>query len=306
MPDPTYPCPVHAPNTPAPRRSSAASANGTGPAAGGHDGQRWLVAIPIYNEERSIPRVLEAVLRHAPHVLVIDDGSTDATPQLLTRYPVRVIRHAENAGYGRSLRDAFDHARRAGFDWVITMDCDEQHEPASIPVFVEAAASGRWDLISGSRYLLPGAPATEPPADRRAINQAITRELNQRLGLSLTDAFCGFKAHRVAALNDLRLDVDGYAFPMQLWVQAVAHGWRIGEVPVSLIYNDPSRTFGGHLDDPALRLLHYRQVLHGEIRRHLGRLPGTAGHGLVPCADVSRDGPATTAPLEPRRRTGTA
>jgi dolichol-phosphate mannosyltransferase len=303
MPDPIYPCPVHAPAATAQRCACAASAESAASSPDARGCERWLVAIPIYNEERSIPRVLDAVLSHAKNVLVIDDGSTDATPDLLTRFPVRVIRHARNAGYGRSLRDAFDHARRSGFDWVITMDCDEQHEPESIPVFVQAAATGRWDLISGSRYLVPGAPTTEPPADRRAINQAVTRELNERLGLSLTDAFCGFKAHRVAALNDLRLDVDGYAFPMQLWVQAVAHGWRIGEVPVSLIYNDPNRTFGGHLDDPALRLLHYRQVLHRDIRRHADRLPPAASVGLVPCQEAEESHSSLGVPSP--RRTGT-
>src|SRR5690606_22099103 len=100
-----------------------------------------------------------------------------------------------------------------------------------------------------------------PPSDRRAINKTITDELRDRLGLPITDAFCGFKAYRVSACERLSLDVDGYDFPMQFWVQAVAHGLQIEEIPVRLIYNDPSRSFGGPLDNPASRLDHYRATM---------------------------------------------
>ncbi|MHC4651183.1 MAG: glycosyltransferase [Planctomycetota bacterium] len=90
-----------------------------------------------------------------------------------------------------------------GYDWLITMDCDEQHEPAAIPSFIDAIERGESDVISGSRYLRPspGAAAGDdsPPEDRRAINATITAELNCRLGLALTDGFCGFKAYRVSA-----------------------------------------------------------------------------------------------------------
>src|SRR6185369_8681890 len=115
-----------------------------------------------------------------------------------------------------------------------------------------------------------------PPADRRAINSQITAEINDRIGLHLTDSFCGFKAYRVAAVRRLSFDVDGYAFPMQFWVQAVADGLRIGEIPVKLIYNDLNRSFGGPLDDPQIRLNHYRCIFHRELRRRADRLPQRA------------------------------
>lgn len=237
---------------------------------------RTLIAIPVYNEQRYVQRVLELVLEVAPPpraVLVIDDGSTDATPTLLARFPVEVIRHSHNRGYGRSMQDAFRWASCDRFDWVITMDCDEQHEPAAIPEFVAAMDEDDADVISGSRYLPTAAAVDQPPPDRRAINATITAELNERLGLRLTDSFCGFKAYRMAAMCRLRLDVDGYAFPMQFWVQAVAAGLRIREIPVKLIYNDPRRSFGGPLDDAGVRLAHYRCVLHRELRRCADRLP---------------------------------
>jgi len=242
---------------------------------------RTLVAIPVYNEQKHVARVLERVLQHAPDVLVLDDGSTDATSALLAQFPVEVIRHSVNRGYGRSLADAFRWAQVDGFDWVITMDCDEQHEPAAIPEFLEAAARDDADVVSGSRYLRPHEGDDPPPPERRSINAHITDELNRRLGLELTDAFCGFKAYRVSSLAGLRLDEPGYAFPLQFWVQSVAAGLRIREIPVRLIYNDLNRTFGGPLDDRDVRLRHYRCVLAKELERCAAHLPRGAGDGLV-------------------------
>ena len=231
-----------------------------------------LLGIPVYNEQAHVTTVLGAVRQFADCVLVIDDGSTDETPLLLAKQPVEVIRHAENRGYGRSMQDMLRWAKFDGFDWLITMDCDEQHEPAAIPRFIEAIDRGEADVISGSRYLRrePAESSLDddsPPEDRRAINATITTELNARLGLKLTDAFCGFKAYRVAACERLTLDVDGYDFPLQFWVEAAAHDLRIEELPVRLIYHDPSRSFGGPLDDPATRLEHYRRTMHEAIKR---------------------------------------
>ena len=230
---------------------------------------RILVAIPVFNEEKYARRVLSSVLRYAADVLVIDDGSKDRTPEIVREFPVRVIRHEVNSGYGRSLIDAFAFAAREGYDWVLTMDCDEQHEPAAIPMFVSEImrADRGVDLISGSRYMVPTPMDDLPPADRRKINQTVTREINQTLGLLLTDSFCGFKAHRVSAMERMTLTETGYAFPMQFWVQAAALGLGVREVPVKRIYNDPNRTFGGNLDDAELRLTHDRAVMNAEIER---------------------------------------
>ncbi|MCB9845791.1 MAG: glycosyltransferase family 2 protein [Phycisphaeraceae bacterium] len=240
---------------------------------------RWLVAIPVFNEEKYVRTVLSRVLERAPDVLVIDDGSRDATPAIVSEFAVHRIRREGNVGYGRSMRDAFTYAIAHGYDWLITMDCDEQHEPEAIPSFVSAAEADDADVVSGSRYLWSISGDDQPPADRRAINAEITDEVNQRLGLHLTDGFCGFKAYRVASLRRLHVSEDGYAFPMQFWVQAAAHGLRIRELPVRLIYNDPSRTFGGPLDDPTHRLRHYRNVLHCELKRCAALLPPEAIEG---------------------------
>lgn len=228
----------------------------------------YLVAVPVYNEARHLPAVLRAVSRHARDVLVVDDGSTDSTAaHLATVRGIHRITHPENRGYGQSLIDAFRFAASGGFDWVITIDCDEQHEPAAIADFVREARRDDADVISGSRYLRPQAGDDEPPADRYRINRIINDLLEQLVGIRLTDSFCGFKAHRVDAMCRLALDEPGYAFPVQFWVQCARIGLRVREIPVRRIYHDRSRQFGATLDDPAARLQHYLEVLMRELRR---------------------------------------
>ncbi|MGC9260187.1 MAG: glycosyltransferase family 2 protein [Phycisphaerae bacterium] len=223
---------------------------------------KTLIAIPVFNEQRYLHKVLKEIRLHAhADILVIDDGSTDATPDILrVMSDIFVLRHGRNMGYGRSLIAAFDFAARYSYQWVITMDCDEQHEPAALPEFIAATETDAADIISGSRYLLSKSRKDEPPLDRRLINQLITDVINRNLNFNLTDSFCGFKAQRVSAMQELDLSETGYAFPMELWVRAAQAGLRVSELPIRLIYNDPDRHFGGRLDDPNHRLRHYLDV----------------------------------------------
>lgn len=245
---------------------------------------RYLVAIPVFNEAATLRGVLAEVRKYARDILVVDDGSTDDTPRLLRMEPgIFRIRHHENVGYGQSLGDAFRFADCRDYDWLITLDCDEQHEPAWIMEFLRAALDDDADILSGSRYLAEYRGNSRPPPDRRAINQKITDLLNEVLGLNLTDAFCGFKAYRVAALRKLNITVPGYGMPMQFWVQAVREGLRIREIPVRLIYKDADRRFGGALDDADARLLYYYDVLIHELARSVVKSAPTQPSPEAPC-----------------------
>jgi glycosyltransferase involved in cell wall biosynthesis len=227
---------------------------------------RLLVAIPVHNEEKYLEDVLREVSRYAQHILVVDDGSTDQTPALLAQFPaITVIRHPRNLGYGAGLRSAFNHTLSHGFEGLVTLDCDGQHEPSLIPELARGLEEA--DIVSGSRYLKVFDPTRKPPEQRRRINVEVTHWLNECLGLNLTDAFCGFKAYRTAALKRIEITDDGYAMPLQVWVQAVEHGLSIVEVPVPLIYLDESRAFGGALDNAEYRLNHYRTVFQEALSR---------------------------------------
>ncbi len=290
---------------------------------------RYLTALPVYNEAAFIYEVLDEVRRFSDEVLVVNDGSTDGSAELLSaRDDVRVVTHESNRGYGAALSTAFDYADRHGFEMVVTIDCDGQHEPQRIPQFVAAchelhrnddefndgecndrarndvtsngvasngvasngvASNGvnrdRVDIVSGSRYLRQYDSDSVAPVERRRINMQVTRELNQRFNLELTDAFCGFKAYRVSALRKLQLTEVGYAMPLELWVQAAHVGLNIIELPVPLIYLDEERSFGGMLDTPDVRLEYYHLVLD-RAEAALRRLGNLTCAGRV-CEDTS-------------------
>jgi dolichol-phosphate mannosyltransferase len=234
---------------------------------------KLLTAIPVYNEERHLQEVLREVGRYSSDILVVNDGSTDRTPELLDRFVrskrshsfgksnIHVITHSTNRGYGAALISAFDYALCQPYDVLVTMDCDGQHEPARIPVLLEAIHDA--DIVSGSRYLRDFRQDSTPPPDRQQINGQVTAELNYRFGLGLTDAFCGFKAYRREALSRLHITETGWGMPLQLWVQAARQGLRIKEVGVPRVYLDPHRAFGGVLDNPEERLAYYRRVIAG-------------------------------------------
>jgi dolichol-phosphate mannosyltransferase len=235
---------------------------------------RFLTALPVYNEAAHVAGVLDEVLRHTADVLVVDDGSTDGTAELLAgRRDIRVVRHARNSGYGAALATAFRETLAGPWDGLVTIDCDGQHQPRLIPEFIAAAATA--DIVSGSRYRQHFPGDSRPPAARRRINMEVTAEINARLGLDLTDAFCGFKAYTRRALAALHVTETGYAMPLEVWVQAAAAGLRIVELPVPLVYLDLARSFGGALDDAATRLAYYRSVLD---RAEAAVAAGAASH----------------------------
>jgi glycosyltransferase involved in cell wall biosynthesis len=237
--------------------------------------QRILTALPVYNEVEHVAAVLDGALSYSKDVLVVDDGSNDGTSEVLAaRDDVYVVRHERNRGYGAALCSAFQYALQREYDVLATIDCDGQHQPQLIPRFVEACREA--DIVSGSRYLRKFPGDSDPPPERRRINTVLTGELNRRLGLKLTDAFCGFKAYRVPILAEFRLTEMGYAMPLEFWVQAARLGLKIVEVAVPLIYLDERRSFGGALDQADTRLRVYQRVLDAAIAA-AERLPAPTG-----------------------------
>jgi dolichol-phosphate mannosyltransferase len=247
---------------------------------------RFLTALPVYNEAAHVSGVLDEVLRFTPDVLVVDDGSTDGTSPLLAarverQGDIRLVRHPRNQGYGAALATAFRETLAGPWDGLVTIDCDGQHQPQLIPDFIaalSAVSTGRpaADIVSGSRYLQRFPGDSQPPAARRRINAEITADINARLGLELTDAFCGFKAYSQRTLEQLHISETGYAMPLEVWVQAAAASLRIVELPVPLVYLDLARSFGGALDDAATRLAYYRSVLDRAEAAVAAAAPGIA------------------------------
>ena len=233
----------------------------------------WLTAIPVYNEAKTVSAVLAEVRRYASDIVVIDDGSRDGTAELLkTESGVTVLTHPQNRGYGAALKTAFDYAKANDYDVLVTMDCDGQHEPSRIPVLLEAMHG--VNIVSGSRYYRDFRQDTPAPTDRRFINATITKELNDRFGLNITDAFCGFKAYDRRAIELLTATEPGWGMPLELWVGTARLGLTVREIGVPRLYIDPNRSFGGVMDKPDERLRYYRDVIDRTAARYPAQVAG--------------------------------
>ena len=123
----------------------------------GEDRQRSriLAAIPAYNEAATIEHVIRRVRESLPDfdLLVVNDGSTDATGEILDRLNVTVARHLSNLGYGRAIQTAIKFAEQCEYDFLITLDADGQHYPEQVLGLYEASRAEGWDLLIGSRYV---------------------------------------------------------------------------------------------------------------------------------------------------------
>ena len=226
-----------------------------------------LVIVPAYNEKEYIAGVIERLKKYHDDILVVDDGSTDGTCEILNDLEDELgivhIDHHANLGYGKTLIDGFDYAKAHGYDAVVTIDADEQHEPCYVVELLDALP--QWDIVSCSRYVQGGSVVGAVPPERRAVNAEITATINRITGYNITDAFCGLKAYTVPALRRLDLTETGYGMPLQLWIQAAKLRLTVSEIPVCVKYVDPNRSFGGPLDDADRRLEYYRRVIQHEL-----------------------------------------
>ena len=230
-----------------------------------------LLIMPVFNEERKIQRVINQVLKfYNGDLLVVNDGSTDRTNEILEKYfmgEIEIAQHKENLGYGAALITGFNYAIENNYEIVITIDADGQHDPSYIPKFLDEIKKG-YDIVSGTRYH-PESPVRTIVLDNpKKINDEIVKFLNEKLGISLTDAFCGFKAYRVNKLSELKLTVTDYAFPLQVWVQAVMKGFRIKEIPVPLIYPNPRKDYDKILGSVEDTITYFKKIIADEIEKY--------------------------------------
>jgi len=153
-----------------------------------------LAIVPAYNEEKTVAEVVRGVLRVLPRarVLVVDDGSADATAGLARRAGAAVVSHPFNLGYGAALETGFLYALSHGFSAAVLVDGDGQHDPAFLPRLLEPLASGRADLVVGSRFLERGGYRT--PRMRRAGMLLFGWLASLYTGQRVTDPTSGFQA----------------------------------------------------------------------------------------------------------------
>jgi len=184
------------------------------------------------NEVSTIAELVTAVRQHIPNVVVIDDGSTDNTSFLAKGAGAEVIRHESPRGKGAALKTGWEHARRSGFEWVLTLDGDGQHWAGDIPAFLEVAERCEPELIVGNRMDNPAGM----PWLRRNVNRWMSQRISNLAGLRLPDSQCGFRLMKLKAWSKLSLTATRFEIESDVLLGFAARGYSIEFVPIQVIY----------------------------------------------------------------------
>ncbi len=193
---------------------------------------RGLVLIPAYNEERSIAVVVSSAKKYLP-VLVVDDGSIDETARRASIAGATVLPNGQNQGKGAALQAGFKHAIEQGYDFVITLDGDGQHDPDELPLFLKAYATKRLDMIIGRRDF------SLMPTVRRVSNTLGTKIFSWATGKTIPDNQSGYRLISRRLLKALHEpDERGFEFEVEMIISCILHGYKMKWVPIRTIYAD--------------------------------------------------------------------
>jgi len=210
------------------------------------------VVIPAFNEAAVIARVVGEVARAGYRVVVVDDGSRDATADLARAAGATVIEHPFNLGQGAALQTGIDYALAQGAERIVSFDADGQHRVTDIARLTEALTDERADFALGSRFL---GQAPHLPTLRRLALQAATSFTRLTTGLQLTDAHNGLRAMTRRGAAAIRLRQNRMAHASEFLSQVAESGLRCVERPVTIEYTAYSLAKGQKLGDAVLILL---------------------------------------------------
>lgn len=196
--------------------------------------ERIAVIIPALNAEATLPAVVAAARAQLEPVVVIDDGSSDATSEVARAAGATVLRHERNRGKGGALKTGFAWALENGFDCVITLDADGQHLPSEIPKFVRERTVGNADLIIGGRSHLFGGMLPR----RRLANQFSAWSISIAAGTRITDSQSGFRLYSASLLRRLSMRTNGFDFESEVIVRAGRAHVKIVTIPIELGFVD--------------------------------------------------------------------
>jgi len=207
------------------------------------DKPKIIAAIPCFDEERCIGSVVVKTKKYVDEVIVVDDGSTDATAEIAAGAGATVHQHGQNRGYGAAIQSALEKGKQLGADVLVILDGDGQHDPRDIPKLVKPLLDGEADVVIGSRFLGSG---KKPPLYRRLGQRVLTTITNVGSGQRISDSQSGFRAYSAKALKELNLAEMGMAVASEIQFAINKAGLKVAEVPIDVSY------FGGAKRNPVV------------------------------------------------------
>ena len=206
------------------------------------------IIIPAYNAARTVGRVVAGALERCPDIVVADDGSTDDTAEVAAKAGAKTIKISPNKGKGNALKLLFKMAIEQGYDAVISMDADGQHDPGEIPLFIEAHTKHPDDIIVGSRM------REKARIPRARLNSMQLANFYSSLASNryLEDTQCGFRLYPLALMKKLVLTTEGYVTETEILIKAGDAGSNIGFIDIKALYNDNGSHFRAVKDVAAI------------------------------------------------------
>ena len=203
------------------------------PAASAVNRATVAAIIPAYEEEKHIADVVARSLKEVDHVLVIDDGSKDATAANARAAGAAVLVHQRNSGKGEAIKNGLRYWLERGFEHVVILDGDGQHLPEEINRFIAGTATGA-QLLIGTRMN----DVRQMPLVRRIVNRYMSRKISRLCGQEIPDTQCGFRMLHAAVIPHLLEGTERFEYETEMLIKVSRKGFRIDSVPVSTVYSD--------------------------------------------------------------------
>ncbi|MGM9814540.1 MAG: DUF2062 domain-containing protein [Candidatus Aphodosoma sp.] len=192
-----------------------------------------VVVIPVYNNSRTIAKVIQDAKQYVDDVWVVNDGSTDSTLDILSTIEgVHVLSYSENRGKGYALRLAIKETYNAGYRYMISMDADGQHFASDIPYFIEEIDKFPNSLIVGSRNL----NADNMPGKNSFANKFSNFWYKVETFQKLSDTQSGFRLYPLSEIHNVHFYTNRYEFEVEVLVRSAWRGVRVVNIPISVYY----------------------------------------------------------------------
>jgi glycosyltransferase involved in cell wall biosynthesis len=209
------------------------------------------VLIPSFNEARTIGPLVSSLREIGFTVYVVDDGSADDTASIAEAGGAIVLKHRYNKGKGASLREGFGHIVKKGFDSVVAMDGDGQHDPADIEGFIEKMRSTGCDIVIGNRMM----DTSSMPLVRILTNRFMSALISVMAGQRVPDSQSGFRLIRCEVLRRVELKSSNYEIESEMIIRSAKAGFRIESAPIRTIYSGEKSRINPVID--ALRFVFF-------------------------------------------------